>query len=90
MSNSMKGMRIVRGTSQSLCIALLQFNCGALSAQNEDHNRRDGRRENCIVTEVSLRLKHRIFLRFSFFSAVIYLSMSAFVATALVLSASGR
>jgi pimeloyl-ACP methyl ester carboxylesterase len=37
MSNSMTQMRVVRGMSQSLCIVLLLFTCGALSAQNEDH-----------------------------------------------------
>src|ERR1700687_3669043 len=37
MGNSITQMRVVRGTSQSLCIVLLLLTCGALSAQNEDH-----------------------------------------------------
>ena len=36
MSNSVKVMRVARGTSQSLCIALLLLTCGALSAQNNE------------------------------------------------------
>src|SRR3981189_3680303 len=34
-------MRVVRGTSQSLCIVLLLLTCGALSAQNEDQRVRN-------------------------------------------------
>src|ERR1700681_395316 len=41
MSNSMTQMRVVLGTSQSLCIVLLLLTCGALSAQNEDHRVRN-------------------------------------------------
>ena len=41
MSNSMTQMRVVWGTSQSLCIVLLLLTCGALSAQNEDHRIRN-------------------------------------------------
>ena len=41
MSNSMKPMRAVRGISQSLCIALLLFTCGVLSAQNQPHRVRN-------------------------------------------------
>ena len=39
MSNSLKATRVARGTSQSLCIALLLLTCGALSAQNEERVR---------------------------------------------------
>src|SRR5258705_13856331 len=39
MSNSLKAMRVARGTSQSLCMALLLLTCGALSAQNEERVR---------------------------------------------------
>src|ERR1700760_4446050 len=35
MTNSMKPMRAVRGICQSLCIVLLLFTCGVLSAQNQ-------------------------------------------------------
>ena len=41
MSNSTKAMRVVRGISQSLCIALLLLTCGVLSAQNEEHRIRN-------------------------------------------------
>jgi pimeloyl-ACP methyl ester carboxylesterase len=34
MSNSMNGVRVVRGMSRSLCLALLLLTCGTLSAQN--------------------------------------------------------
>jgi pimeloyl-ACP methyl ester carboxylesterase len=34
-------MRVVRGISQSLCIALLLLTCGALSAQNQEHRIRN-------------------------------------------------
>src|ERR1700722_11595608 len=38
MSNSLKPMRAVRGTSQPLCIVLLLLTCGGvLSAQNQAH-----------------------------------------------------
>ncbi len=39
MSNSMNGIQVVQGMSQSLCIALLLLTCGALSAQNEERVR---------------------------------------------------
>jgi len=43
MINSMNVIRVVRGMSQSLCIALLLLTCGSLSAQNnnEDHHVRN-------------------------------------------------
>jgi pimeloyl-ACP methyl ester carboxylesterase len=41
MSNSMKAMRVARGVSQSLCIALLLVTCCALSAQKQDHRVRN-------------------------------------------------
>jgi hypothetical protein len=41
MSNSMKAMRVARGVSQSLCIALLLVTCCALSAQRQDHRVRN-------------------------------------------------
>jgi pimeloyl-ACP methyl ester carboxylesterase len=41
MSSSVKPMRVVRGMSQSLCIALLLLACGLLSAQNEEHRVRN-------------------------------------------------
>src|SRR5580704_13152153 len=41
MSNSMTQMRVVRGTSQSLCVVLLLLTCGALFAQNQDHRVRN-------------------------------------------------
>jgi pimeloyl-ACP methyl ester carboxylesterase len=41
MSNSLKPMRAVRGISQSLCIVVLLFTCGVLSAQNQAHGIRN-------------------------------------------------
>ncbi|MDQ1389041.1 MAG: hypothetical protein QOG55_2392 [Acidobacteriaceae bacterium] len=41
MSNSMAPRKIVRGISLSLCIILLLFICGGLSAQNEPHRVRN-------------------------------------------------
>jgi pimeloyl-ACP methyl ester carboxylesterase len=41
MSNSMMPIRMVRGTSQSLCTILLLLTCGALLARNEDHRIRN-------------------------------------------------
>src|SRR5437016_7863109 len=41
MRNSMDSMRVLQGMSRSLCIVLLLFTCGALSAQNEDHRIRN-------------------------------------------------
>ena len=41
MSNSKKAMRVVRGISQSLCIAVLLLTCGLLSAQDEEHHIRN-------------------------------------------------
>jgi pimeloyl-ACP methyl ester carboxylesterase len=41
MSNSIKPMRAVRGISQSLCIVVLLFTCGVLSAQNQAHGIRN-------------------------------------------------
>src|SRR5271170_4913880 len=41
MSSPVKPMRVVRGMSQSLCIALLMLFCGHLSAQNEEHRVRN-------------------------------------------------
>ena len=41
MSNSMTPRKIVRGISLSLCIILLLFICGGLSAQNEPHRVRN-------------------------------------------------
>jgi pimeloyl-ACP methyl ester carboxylesterase len=41
MSNSMTPMRVVRGMSWPLCIALLFLTCGALSAQSEPHRVRN-------------------------------------------------
>jgi pimeloyl-ACP methyl ester carboxylesterase len=43
MINSMNVIRVARGVSQSLCIALLLLTCGLLSAQNnnEDHRVRN-------------------------------------------------
>jgi hypothetical protein len=34
-------MRVARGISQSLCIVLMLFTCGALSAQNRAHRVRN-------------------------------------------------
>jgi pimeloyl-ACP methyl ester carboxylesterase len=41
MSKSMKAMRVARRMSQSFCIVLLLFTCGALSAQNQEHRIRN-------------------------------------------------
>src|SRR3984893_7987472 len=41
MSYSMKAMRAVRGMSQFLCIGLLLLTCRPLSAQNEEHRKRN-------------------------------------------------
>src|SRR5882762_3893555 len=41
MNNSLKARQVVRGMSQSLCIALLLLSCRALSAQNEEHRVRN-------------------------------------------------
>ena len=41
MSNCVNGIRVVKGGSESLCMALLLLSCGALSAQNEDHRVRN-------------------------------------------------
>jgi pimeloyl-ACP methyl ester carboxylesterase len=41
MSNSTTPMRVVRGITQSLCVALLLLSCRALSAQNEEHRVRN-------------------------------------------------
>jgi pimeloyl-ACP methyl ester carboxylesterase len=41
VSNSLKARRVARGTSQSLCIALLLLACSAFSAQKEDHRVRN-------------------------------------------------
>jgi hypothetical protein len=41
MSNSMKAMRAVRRMSQSICIILLLFICGGLSAHNAEHRVRN-------------------------------------------------
>src|SRR6202161_2244953 len=41
MSNSLKPMRAVRGISQPLCIVVLLFTCGVLSAQNQAHGIRN-------------------------------------------------
>src|SRR5260370_1477786 len=41
MSNAMKAMRVARGISQSLCIAVLLMTCCALSAQNTEHRVRN-------------------------------------------------
>jgi pimeloyl-ACP methyl ester carboxylesterase len=41
MSNSLKTRQVVRGMSQSICIALLLLTCCALSAQNEEHRVRN-------------------------------------------------
>src|SRR6266404_6139882 len=41
MSNSTKAMRVVRGTSLSLCIVLLLLTCRELSAQNQEHRVRN-------------------------------------------------
>src|ERR1700676_1391301 len=40
MSNSMNGVRVVRGMSRSLCVVLLMLTCGALSAQNNNEEHR--------------------------------------------------
>jgi pimeloyl-ACP methyl ester carboxylesterase len=40
MSNSMNGVRVVRGMSRSLCVVLLLLTCGALSAQNNNEEHR--------------------------------------------------
>jgi len=37
MSNSMKSIGAVGGTSQSLCILLTLLTCGVVSAQNQAH-----------------------------------------------------
>ena len=41
MNNSLKVRQVVRGISQSLCIALLVVSWSALSAQNEEHRVRN-------------------------------------------------
>src|SRR3984957_18030261 len=41
MSNSMKPLQVVVRISQSLCIVLTLFTCGALSAQNQAHGVRN-------------------------------------------------
>ena len=41
MSNSMNGVRAVRGMSGCLCVVFLLLTCGALSAQNQDHRVRN-------------------------------------------------
>src|SRR6266403_1113711 len=41
MSDSRKAIRVVRGMSQFLCIALVLLTCGALAAQNEEHRIRN-------------------------------------------------
>src|SRR5260370_40092725 len=41
MNNSLKARQVVRGMSQSLCIALLLLTCCALLAQNEEHRVRN-------------------------------------------------
>jgi pimeloyl-ACP methyl ester carboxylesterase len=41
MDNSMKPMRVVLRTSQSLCIVLLPLTCGVLSAQSQEHRVRN-------------------------------------------------
>src|SRR6202008_240859 len=41
MNNSLKTRQVVRGMSQSLCIALLLLNCCALAAQTEEHRVRN-------------------------------------------------
>src|SRR4029077_16724808 len=41
MNNSLNARQVVRGSSRSLCIALLLLSCGALSAQNEEHRVRN-------------------------------------------------
>src|SRR5258707_2819524 len=40
MSNSMNGVRVVRGMSRFLCVVLLLLTCGALSAQNNNEEHR--------------------------------------------------
>src|SRR5882672_12692654 len=41
MNNSRKTRQVVRGMSQSICIALLLLSCFSLSAQNEEHRVRN-------------------------------------------------
>ncbi|HXE35357.1 MAG TPA: alpha/beta hydrolase [Verrucomicrobiae bacterium] len=41
MTNSMKAMKVVRRTSQSLCVVVLLFTCHALSAQKDEHRVRN-------------------------------------------------
>ena len=41
MNNPTKAIRVVRGTVQSLCLALLLLSCCALAAQNQDHRIRN-------------------------------------------------
>jgi pimeloyl-ACP methyl ester carboxylesterase len=41
MNNAMKGTRVVRRISRSLCIVVLLLTCGGLSAQNEAHRIRN-------------------------------------------------
>jgi hypothetical protein len=41
MNNSLKARQVVRGMSQSICIALLLLSCCMLSAQNEEHRVRN-------------------------------------------------
>jgi pimeloyl-ACP methyl ester carboxylesterase len=49
MTNSMKALRGARGTSLSLCIALLLLACGALSAQNPSAQKQEHRVRNIVL-----------------------------------------
>jgi len=48
MSNSMNGVRVVRGMSRSLC-ALLLLTCGTLSAQNPPSPNEEHRVRNIVL-----------------------------------------
>ena len=49
MSNSMNGVRVVRGMSRSLCLALLLSTCGTLSAQNSPAPNEEHRVRNIVL-----------------------------------------
>jgi hypothetical protein len=49
MSNSMNGVRVVRGMSRSFCLALLLFTCGTLPAQNPPAPNEEHRVRNIVL-----------------------------------------
>ena len=49
MSNSMNGVRVVRGMARSLSLALLLLTCGTLSAQNPPAPNEEHRVRNIVL-----------------------------------------